>query len=290
VPDVADATLVLDARATLGEGPCWDTDGGSLLWVDIERGLVHRFDPATGGDDALDVGRRVSAAVPASDGRLVLACQGGIEMLDEAAGERTLLAPVSPGDARLRTNDAKCDASGRLWVGTMTLDDTAGAGSLFCLAAADAELRTVLPDVTISNGLGWSPDGDTMYFVDTPLGRIDAFDFDVDRGAISNRRPFAATPGPGLPDGLCVDEEGCVWVALWGGGAVHRYDASGRLVAVVALPVPDVTSCCFGGDALQDLYVTTAGGDAATAPDDLAGGLFRVEAGVRGLPGHRFAT
>lgn len=273
--------LVCDAGAQLGEGPWWDAARGRLLWVDIEGGLLHRFDPASGEDDVYAVGRRVSAAIPRADGALVLVCQGGVHLLDERGGEQELLAPLDADDPSLRTNDATSDAAGRLWIGTMALDARPGAGALYRLDPG-GEPQLVLSGATVSNGTGWSPDGATMYYADTPLGRIDAFDFDAAEGTIANRRTFAEVRPPGLPDGLCVDVEGGVWVALWEGGELRRYSADGELSAVVALPVPNVTSCCFGGASLDVLYVTTATGGDPEAPPH-AGGLFRVEPGVRGL-------
>jgi sugar lactone lactonase YvrE len=283
--------LVCDANAICGEGPCWDADRSRLLWVDIDAGLLHAFDPVSGDNATRDVGSFVSAVIPRQAGGLVLARQGGVFALDEESGDLELLAPIDAADASLRTNDAKCDPAGRLWVGTMALDERIGVGSLFRLDAAGGQSRVMLTNVTISNGLGWSPDGGTMYYVDTPLGRIDAFDFDSAAGAISNRRTFVEVTPPGYPDGLCVDAEGCLWLSLWGGSAVNRYAPNGQLVDVIPMPVEQVTSCCFGGADLGDLYITTAArGHGGVNRPSPAGGLFRVRAEARGLPQALFAS
>lgn len=283
--------LVCDANAICGEGPCWDAERSRLLWVDIDAGLLHAFDPVSGGNVTRNIGGFVSAVIPRQAGGLVLARQGGVFALDEGNGDLDLLAPIDADDPLLRTNDAKCDPAGRLWVGTMALDERIGVGSLFRLDRAGVQPRLMLTNVTISNGLGWSPDGGTMYYVDTPLGRVDAFDFDSATGAISNRRTFVEVKPPGYPDGLCVDAEGCVWLCLWGGSAVNRYAPNGQLVEVIPMPVEQVTSCCFGGDDLGDLYITTAArGHGGVNRESPAGGLFRVRAEARGLPQALFAS
>jgi sugar lactone lactonase YvrE len=283
--------LVCDANAICGEGPCWDAERSRLLWVDIDAGLLHAFDPVNGDNATRNIGSFVSAVIPRQAGGLVLARQGGVFALDEENGDLELLAPIDADDALLRTNDAKCDPAGRLWVGTMALDERVGAGSLFCLDGSGKAPRLVLPDVTISNGLGWSPDGATMYYIDTPLGRIDMFDFDAATGEIENRRTFATVTPPGHPDGLCVDAEGRLWVALWGGAAVNRYAPNGELELVIRLPADQVTSCCFGGEDLGDLYITTAArGHGGVNRPSPAGGLFRVRAEARGLPQELFAS
>jgi sugar lactone lactonase YvrE len=193
---------------------------------------------------------------------------------------------IDPAADSVRFNDGACDPQGRFWAGTMSLDGRTGSASLYRL---DTDLRVtrVLDGVSVSNGIGWSPDGATMYYVDTATDRIDAFDFDGVVGTPGRRRTFVELPGPGSPDGLCVDADGAVWVALWGGWSVERYLPDGTRDAVVELPVAQVSSCAFGGPELEQLFITTAW-DGLSAADreaqPLAGALFRVEPGVRGLP------
>jgi len=276
--------------AELGEGPRWDAASATLLWVDITGHRVHRYDPATGQDAAELVPGLVSLALPRSRGGAVIGLRDGLYLLD---GERSpLLAPIDAERMGTRTNDGACDAAGRLWVGTMALDEVSPLGGLFRVGA-DFSLTTVLSGTVISNGLGWSPAGDRFYFIDSPTHRVDAFDFDPQTGVLAGRRRFAAVEVEGAdPDGLAVDAEGGVWVALHGGWGLRRYSPDGELAAVVDLPIARVTSCCFGGDGLRDLYVTTrreglSAGELAEQP--LAGALLRLDPGVAGLPTHAFA-
>ncbi len=281
------AELALDARAELGEGPIWDSRSSELLWVDIMAGLVHRFDPATGADTTLDIGRPVGAVVPRAAGGYALAVRDGFAVMDEN-GVR-LVAPVGQGRPKLRMNDGACDSNGRFWAGSMHVDEVPGAGSLYRIEP-DGHVKTMLGDVTISNGIGWSPDDTVMYYVDTPTLGVDAFDYDAASCAISNRRRIVTIEeGAGSPDGLVVDAEGCVWVALWDGWAVRRYSPDGTLRGVVEVPVARVTKPAFGGAKLDELYITTAAPDAPDPEQPHAGGIFLVRPGVRGLPANLYA-
>lgn len=283
--------LALDARAELGEGPSWDPVTRRLIWVDITAELVHRFDPASGEDERFEVGQPVGAAVPTTDGRLALAVSDGFAFLDPATGIVERIADVEVDLADTMMNDGKCDPAGRLWAGTKDANGSRPLGALYRLGA-DRRPERVLTGLTVSNGLGWSPDGATMYFIDSPTQRVDVFEFDVETGDVSNRRPMLDVPKAfGLPDGMTVDEEGFLWVAFWSGSAVRRIHPEGRVVAVVELPVSQVTSCAFGGDDLSDLYVTSARdglSDAQQREQPYAGGLFRLQPGVRGLPQRPF--
>jgi sugar lactone lactonase YvrE len=278
--------LVLDARAELAEGPCWLADRERLLWVDIMAGRVHLFDPATGDDRFVEVGQPVGAAVPAGDGRLAVAMRDGFALLDPDSGRLEPLADVERDFDGNRMNDGKCDRAGRFWAGTMALDARPGAGSLYRLGAG-GQVERMVAGVGISNGLGWSLDDRLMYYIDTPERRMDVFDYESATGAIANRRPFAAIDRPGSPDGMAVDADGGLWVAIWGGGRIEHRLPDGTLAGSVVLPVSQVSSCCFGGPRLQDLYVTTAWQSLSPerrAAEPLAGGLFRCRPGVAGLP------
>jgi sugar lactone lactonase YvrE len=289
---VDDPELILDAGAELGEGPVWDAGARALIWVDITAGLVHRFDPETGGDEVFDVGRPVGAAVPTTSGRLALALSDGFWILDTDSGRMEPVADVEWDDPRTRMNDGACDPVGRFWAGTMDVEGRRPIGSLYRLGA-DRGLERILDGVTISNGLGWGPDGTTMYYVDSATHAVDAFDFDIESGAVSGRRHLVELPTEwGLPDGLAVDEEGFLWVAFWGGSAIRRVSPDGDVTSTVEFPVSLVTSCAFGGDDLSDLYVTSATIELTRTQrweQPSAGGIFRLRPGVRGLPNVPFA-
>jgi sugar lactone lactonase YvrE len=282
---------VLDAKAALGEGPVWDPDAGCLYFVDIERGLVHRYDPDTQASRSLQVDAMVGAVALTSGGDLVLAVRDGFARLDPGSGEVRLIAAVATDRPDLRMNDGNVDPAGRFWAGTMAIDERTAAGALYRLDP-DGRVHRMLPQVTISNGLDWSGDGRLMYYVDTPTRSIDVFDFDVATGTIANRRSLVRVArGEGWPDGLTLDADGYVWVALWAGGALRRYAPDGTLDRVLTVPAAYPTSCAFGGPDFRDLYITTAA--TPLTPDErqrepFAGGLFRCRPGVQGRPAHRF--
>lgn len=264
-----------------GEGPFWHD--GRLGWVDLMAGhlWLAGFD-GTGLTDprSYDVGRPLGAAVPRAGGGWVLAAGAAFWSLSED-GTVTRLTEDLADASLIRMNDGKVDPAGRLWAGTMAYDEKPGAGAFFTY---DGTVHPVLDGVTISNGLGWSPDHRLMYYIDTPTGRVDVFDYDESSGVASGRRPFVEVKG-GSPDGMSVDDEGHLWVALWGGGAVHRYDPSGHLVTTVRVPVTNVTSCCFGGPDRTTLFITTSRN--ARTPEQLAaeplsGHVFQVTPGVTG--------
>jgi len=286
------AELFLDARAELGEGPVWDEETRRLLWVDILAGALHVTDPETGEDSVVEIGQELGAAAPRVGGGAVLAIRDGFALLDPDGAIRTV-AEVEADNPASRMNDGACDRAGRFWAGTMAFAETPGAGALYRLDA-DLTVTRMLDGLTVSNGVGWSPDDRTFYFADTPTGSVDAFDFDLGTGEIENRRRFASIdPGVGAPDGLTVDAEGFVWVALWGGSRVQRYAPDGRLDRELALPASQVTKPAFGGPTLSDLYVTTAWhglDEAERARQPAAGGVFRLRPGAVGRPANRFAA
>jgi sugar lactone lactonase YvrE len=267
--------VAIASSAELGEGPRWNAATGRLLWVDIEGRELHVFDPATGDDRAIGVDNRIGAAAPMSDGRVLVALADRLAALDLGDESLETLAPF-PHGPDLRVNDGACDPSGCFWIGSIELEFAPDAGSLY---RYDGELVEVLAGVSLSNGLGWSPDGALMYYVDSLTYRIDAFDFD---GLPGNRRPFVRIDrNDGIPDGLAVDDEGGVWIALWGGACVRRYDAEGQLDDVLEIPARRVTACCFGGADGRQLFVTSA------APD---GRVFVADVGVSGPPAQPFRS
>jgi sugar lactone lactonase YvrE len=283
--------VAVPAKAQLGEGPTWDAAGARLLWVDIMRGEVHSYDPDTGADTLVKrTGQHVGAAKPRAGGGLVVNLRDGIGLYDTDGSFRMLADLATDG---VRGNDAAVAPDGSLWAGTMRYDKRPGGGRLYRISP-HGDVTTVLDEVTISNGTGWSPDGRLMYYIDTPTRRIDVFD--VDGPAIHDRRTFVDVDGAGFPDGLTVDADGCVWTALWDGGQVRRYAPSGRLDRSIEIPAARTTACAFGGPDLRDLYITSARSDdpADAEPvdepaDDSAGFVFVVRDIGQGLPCRAFA-
>ncbi|MPY64373.1 SMP-30/gluconolactonase/LRE family protein, partial [Streptomyces spongiae] len=225
--------IAVREHATLGEGPTWDTAAQRLIWIDILGSRVHTYDPVSGRRTVTVTEQHVGAAKPREGGGLVLNLRDGVGLRDADGGFRWLHHEPVPGR---RANDAAVAPDGSLWAGTMRYDEAPGGGTLSHLTA-DGTVSTVLDDVAVSNGIGWSPDGRLMYYIDSPTRRVDVFDVGEGR-QISNRRPLTVIEeGAGFPDGLTVDADGCVWVALWDGGAVRRYTPDGTLDRVVPLPV-----------------------------------------------------
>jgi sugar lactone lactonase YvrE len=269
-----------------GEGPFWDMANDRLLLVDMLAGSVVEVD-ADGGTRRHRLSEVAAAFRARRRGGYVLATENRFLLLRPDLAEEALLPPVFT-DPKIRFNDGGCDPQGRFYCGTMAYDETPGAGTLYRLDP-DGSVHVALRDVTISNGLQWNRAGDTVFYDDTPTGRVDRFTFDPVSAAFTDRRTFTEIAGGGHPDGMAIDEEDGIWVALWGGSAVHRYDSVGRLDLVVELPVSNVTACTFGGADLRTLFITTSrqGLDPDDQPD--AGAVFRYDAGVRGAPQHAFA-
>lgn len=288
-----EAELVLDARARHGEGPVWHPTEHTLDWVDIMAGHLHRYDPRTGRDVAIDVGQPLGAFAPRRSGGYVLAMEGGFGILERSGAVR-IVAPIAKSEPPQRMNDGKCDSAGRFWAGTMAYDFTPGVAALYRLDA-DFKMSTVLTDVTLSNGLDWTDDDRTMYYIDSLARCVDAFEFDSRTASISRRRRLVDIPsdpvsptGETVPDGMTLDAEGFLWVAVFGSSEVRRYSPRGDLDCIVRLPVCAVTSCAFGGEDLTELYITSnVVFDDGREP--LAGGLFKCRPGVRGRPAHLFA-
>ncbi|MFF1832748.1 SMP-30/gluconolactonase/LRE family protein [Streptomyces sp. NPDC058231] len=270
-------------HAELGEGPTWDLASGRLIWVDILSARVHTYDPANGRRTVMATEQHVGAAKPRAGGGLVVNLRDGVGLYDRDGAFRWLVHDPEPGR---RGNDAAVAPDGALWVGTMRYDAAEGGGSL-TRVAPDGTATPVLPEVAISNGTGWSPDGTRLYYIDTPTQRVDVFDFDGEHAV--NRRTFAVIEnGSGSPDGLTVDAEGGVWVALWDGAALRRYTADGALDRTVRLPVRRPTACAFGGPDLRDLYISTAR-TGIGSPHPLSGSLLVLPDAGQGMPGTAFA-
>jgi len=284
--------LALDVKADLGEGPIWDATRSCLLFLDIMRGEVHTFRPSDGAHAIFEVGQPVGAVTVSTRGDWIVAARDGFYRVDPATGRTMLVAMVEADRPDNRMNDGYCDPQGRFWAGTMSMTHQREAGALYRLDP-DGQVTQIVTGVTTSNGIDWSLDGSLVYYVDTGTGRIDVFDFDAEHGRLLSRRPLVTiAPELGKPDGLIVDAEGFLWLALWGGSAVHRYAPDGTLDRVIPMPVSHPTKCAFGGPDLADLYVTSAAtalSAEARAAQPQAGSLFRLQPGVKGRPAHPFA-
>jgi sugar lactone lactonase YvrE len=283
------ADLVHDARASLGEGALWDAASRRLLWVDILGKSVGLFDPVAGDNRSLQLESFVGTVVPAQGGDLMVAVREGFARLARTTGKVSGLRRPEGHDPRaVRFNDGKCDPAGRFWAGTMAIDESGRQGALYCLDTTGGISRKV-ESVAISNGMAWSHDQRTMYYIDTPTSAVAAFDYNVDTGAIGNRRVAFPVPQKlGWPDGMTIDADGMLWIALWDGWAVTRWDPrKGRLLEVIPLPVARVTSCAFGGADLGTLYVTSARvgiADEALRSQPQAGSIFALDVRVKGVP------
>ncbi len=278
-----------------GESPLWDHRNERLMWTDVQRGRLHCFDPKDGSDSYAEVGQQVARVLPAADEGWIFGGAEGVFRLPHFGGDPELVWPLEADLPANRCNDGACDPQGRLWMGTMSLERTPGAGSLYRLQSTQRGLRCdrVLTGLTMSNGIGWSPDGKLMYFVDSPAPRIDVFDFDGESGEIENRRVFTEVEEGSVPDGLTVDAEGRVWVAVNRSGEVRCYSPRGDVEIVVELPVTTPTSCTFGGPTLSHLYITTASwrlSPEEKARQALAGSLFRCTVDAVGRPEKAFDT
>lgn len=283
--------VAVPARASLGEAPLWDHEKKVLYWVDVPLGELHRLNERSNDDVVVRLDVPLGASCLTTDDTFLLAADLGIARLS-ADGSVSWLAHVTAGD---RMNDGKVDPAGRYVVGSMTYDRSPRA-ALYQMTVNEEsglpELRTLIRDVHISNGLGWSPDGSCLYYIDTPTRRVDCFDYDVTSGIPERRRTLIEIGDlAGNPDGLAVDIDGGIWVVLCRGGKVCRFTPKGRLDEVIDLPVSRPTSCAFGGEGLDLLFVTT-GTFAFEASDvteePLAGSVLCVDVGIRGLPSSRF--
>lgn len=273
-----------DPLAFHGEGPMWWPERNRLSWVDMLRGDV--LSCALDGDaiERRHVGSVAAFTRARRDGGWVVATEREILRSPTLDGPLTAMGEQW-SDPAVRMNEGGCDPWGNLWFGSMAYDQTPGAGRLYRMSP-DGQVSVVFEHVTISNGLDWHPDGSRAFYNDTPTGQIDTFDFDG--SAVTNRRRFARVDGGG-PDGLCVDSEGGVWTAVWGGSAVHHYSPAGQLDGVVDVPAVNVSACTLGGPALQTLFITTSRQGLAADDGSPAGAVFRTEVGVAGQPGRAFA-
>ncbi len=281
--------VVAGGNAILGESPLWSPAEAALYWVDIDNPTIHRLDPATGARERWPIETEIGSIGLAGPRRMIAGLRTGAHYVDLETGRiEPICDPEGEGRFnRNRMNDGKIDRAGRFWVGTMNDPGHEPLGTLYRIDR-DGGAAPVLGGIRVPNALCWSPDSRVMYFTDSYSHQIWAFDFDLATGAMENKRVFAAiAEETGVPDGATVDADGFLWCAHMFGSRVSRYAPDGSLDRAIALPVPQVTSCAFGGADLETLYITTASlrmDRAALAEQPLAGALFAVDPGVRGLP------
>ena len=279
-----DAEVVVPARCELAEGPVWDAAHGLLRWVDILPGHVHALDPVSGAHTWFEAGDPVGTVGLTRDGGLVYALVDRFAVSDHEGRDLRPLGDFTVDRSEVRFNDGKPDPWGNFWAGTMAWQEQGGPPCNLYRLSPDGAVTELLDGVGLSNGLDWTDDRRLFYYADSNSGRVDLFGTDPDTGELSGRRGFVAVSG-GIPDGLTLDAEGCLWLAVWGSGELHRYTPDGRLDTVVKLPATQVTSAAFGGADLGTLYITTARENftpADLAAQPLAGHIFACTPGVTG--------
>ena len=286
------ATCIVDCKNVLGEGALWCPREQLLWWIDISSPTLWRFEPRSSRVEHWPLPKPPGSFALRKDGGFLFAFRNGFATLDAPGGELNWCAVPGLALGEERFNDGKTDRAGRFWSGTLDRKLGTAIGQLYRVEP-DFGVTAMDRGFTIANGIGWSPDDRIMYFTDTPARRIYRYDFDLASGQIANRRVFAEVePGHGGPDGMTVDAEGCVWSAQFDRWCIHRYAPDGTLERAIRLPVQRPTTCMFGGPELATLYVTSARMDLAPdalAAQPLAGGVFALDPGVRGLPEPRFA-
>ena len=281
------AGLLFDARALLGEGPVWDSRTQTLYWIDILNKRVYAEDNVLAQLDDF-----IGCIAPRTGGGLALTTRFGFASLESGSAKVTPLASPGNEPANNRFNDGKCDPRGRFLAGTMDLGESDPTGSLYSFDGKT--ITKLLGNVTISNGMAWSPDHKTLYYIDTPTRKVRAFDYDLETGAISGARDALSVPEAlGWPDGMTSDTQGNLWIAMWGGAQVTKWDPrSGSLLERFVVPAKNVSSCVFGGRGFNTLYITSARkglDDVTLARYPLTGGVFRLETNIEGMPAFEFA-
>ena len=286
------AQLEYEIHSLLGEGAFWNYKSQELYWIDIDGKLVHIYNPETKTNRSFPTPSRVGTVVPQTDSTAVIALEDGIYIINTENGNIKVLSDVEKEMTYNRFNDGKCDPNGNLWVGSMHLEQMIPMGSVYKISATGETIK-MIDSVTISNGIVWTKDATTMYYIDTPTQNIQAFDFDVTTSTLSNERTAVyISEAIGFPDGMAIDEEDMLWVGLWNGNAVGRFNPkTGELISKIEVPAHNVTSCAFGGKNLDKLYITTASVDMTEDEKTkypLAGSLFVADPGVKGVPGQFF--
>lgn len=279
--------LLYDAKARLGEGPVWDARTQTLHWLDILNKRIY-----AGPEWLAELDDFTGCLAPRKGGGLALTKRFSFASLSLDPFQETFLAALADEPANNRFNDGKCDPRGRFVAGTMDINEKDPTGSLYSFDGR--AITKLLGNVTISNGMTWSPDGGTFYYIDTPRREVRAFDYDLDTGSISNSRVAVTVPESlGWPDGMTSDLQGNVWIAMWGGAQITKWNpGTGKLLEQIPVPVIQPSSCAFGGKSMNELFITSARKDldeAALKRYPLSGGVFRLETDVEGMPAFEFA-
>ncbi len=280
-------SLAYKTNAQLGEGAIWNYKTKELYWVDIEGKSLNIYNPKTSTNRVLETPSRIGTVVPKNDGKVLVALEDGIYNINLHTGKSSLFLNMKEELIGIRLNDGKCDPSGRFWVGSMHFDQIKGKAKLFCIKNK-SEFETKIDSVTISNGIVWTSDYKTMYYIDTPTAQIKAYDFDNETGNISNGRIAVEIPETlGYPDGMTIDEDDMLWVGMWNGNAVIRFNPNtGKVIQKIEVPAHNITSCAFGGETLETLYITSARVDMTEEElkqYPLAGSVFKIKPGVKGV-------
>lgn len=283
----ANVELVIDSKSELGEGAIWNYRTGELLWINIKGKILNFYNPRTDNNKEMFTGQLIGTVVPAESGKVLVALQNEIYRFDPKSGSKKLLVDPEKHLSNNRFNDGKCDPIGRFWAGTMSTAGENNAGALYCFEG-DSTISKKIENVSISNGIVWSLDKTKMYYIDTPTQKVMVYDYDDVSGEISNPKvAIEVSSEMGYPDGMTIDAEGNLWIALWGGAAVACWNPeNGKLVKTIQVPAKNVTSCAFGDDDLGTLYITTA--REGTSKEELekypnAGGVFKCRIGVQGV-------
>jgi sugar lactone lactonase YvrE len=289
------AELFIQSDNILGEGPVWDAKQNELLWVDIERKLLCFCNVNTGDVSNIELDSRIGTAVPtAHSAEYLLALQSGLKIYNRKTCKYQLISDPEKDINNNRFNDGKCDPMGRFWIGTMDINAKPAKGNLYCLDQ-DLNISKKLQNLSISNGMAWSIDHRKMYFIDTATHKVVCFDYDSVTGNIENSHIVIHVPhSHGAPDGMCIDSEGMLWIAHWGGGNVSRWNPfTGELLQKVDVPAPHVTSCCFGGENLDTLFITTAKSgmsEELLKQYPYSGSIFSITPGIKGYLPSYFKT
>ncbi len=286
-PKIDNVELVLDSKSALGEGAIWNYKTGELIWVNITDKILNFYNPKLKNNKEMLTGQMIGTVVPAESGKMIVALENGLYQLDPKSGSKILIANPEENIPGNRFNDGKCDPAGRFWAGTMSTEGKQQAGALYRLNA-DSSVHKMIDNVGTSNGIVWSLDYTKMYYIDTPTRKVMAWDYNSETGEISNPKTAIEVPQEmGYPDGMTIDADGNVWIALWGGAAVACWNPeSGELLRTIDVPAKNVTSCAFGDEDLGTLYITTA--RQGTSDEELekfphAGGVFKTRPGVKGV-------
>ncbi len=277
---------IFEQRNILAESPLWHPHEQALYWIDIPKCELHKLVLNSNQHQSWQMPMEIGCIGLHHKGGLIATLRTGFAHVELPNGKITMLNEPIKNRDDVMFNDGKCDRRGRFWAGTKDVKEEQPLGSIYCLAK-DNVCYEITKGFTVSNGIAWSPDNKIMYLCDSPTGHIYQYDFAANSGTISNQQIFATVPtNAGFPDGLTVDSEGCLWSAHWNGWRITRYQPDGRIDLIIPMPVPHVTSCCFGGSDLQTLYVTSAGrglssAELAQAPQ--AGYLFAIKTSIRGM-------